>query len=299
MAETPSAAMPFASRYVEILGSRIHYVDEGDPDGPPILMIHGNPTHLYLWRNVVPHLTGRGRVVALDLIGMGKSDKPDIDYTFADHAAYLEGFIDALGIRRNLTLVDHDWGSGLGFDYAARHPEAIRAVAFMEAQAAPVLPASFADIPPDQAELFRAFRDPEQADKMIGENNMFIEMMLPGGTSTPLSAEAHEAYREPFRDPSDRKPMIVWPAELPIDGEPAGMVERANRWNDWLATSQVPKLALHAEPGQFMPKAAVEVMARTFPNLTARGIGEGLHFVQESQPDAIGREIAAWLDRVS
>lgn len=298
MANAPSAAMPFTSQFVEVMGNHIHYIDEGDPDGLPILLIHGNPVHLYIWRNIVPHLTGSGRVIALDLIGMGKSDKPDIDYTFDDHAKYLDSFIDALGIGANLTLVVHDWGSGLGFDYAAQHPDRVRAVAFMEAQAAPVIPASFADIPPEQADLFRAFRDPESARKMIGEDNMFIEMFLPQGTTTPLSAEAHDAYREPFLDPASRKPMIVWPSQLPIDGDPPEMVARAERWNDWLKTSHTPKLALWAEPGQFMPKMAVDAMAEMFPNLTTQGIGEGLHFVQESQPKAIGREISKWLEGV-
>lgn len=288
-----SSAMPFPSHYIEVKGSKMHYLDEGE--GRPILLLHGNPTSSYLWRNIIPYLTPHGRIVAVDLIGMGKSDKPDIGYTFQDHAAYLEAFIDALGMGSDLTLVVHDWGSGLGFHYAANYPDAIRAVAFMEAQAAPVVPALFEHIPEEQAETFRAFRHPETRELLLREQNMFIEQFLPQATMRPLSKQVHDIYREPFEIPALRTPLVVWPSQIPIDGEPAAMVEAANQWNNWLKTSPVPKLALYAEPGAFMLKQAVDAMKQLFPNLATQSIGPGLHFVPESQPDAIGTALALWL----
>lgn len=289
------SADPFESRFVEVLGSRMHYLEEGT--GRPILLLHGNPTSSYLWRNIIPHLRPFGRVIALDLIGMGRSDQPDIEYTFDDHARYLEGFIEAMGINDDLTLVVHDWGSGLGFDYAARHPEAIRSVAFMEAQVAPVVPASFDALTPEQAALFRALRDPVRGEAMIRAGHFFIEDFLPRFTACLLSREAHDRYRAPFVEPASRTPLVVWPRQIPIDGSPAAMVARADRWNAWLETSNVPKLALYAEPGLFMPREAVEVMLEQLPNLEARSIGRGLHYVQESQPEAIGTALAEWLSR--
>ena len=293
-AELPvSARMPFDSHYVEVKGSRMHYLDEGE--GRPILFLHGNPTSSYLWRNIIPYVIPHGRVIAVDLIGMGQSDKPAIGYTFQDHAAYLESFIDALDIGTDLTLVVHDWGSGLGFNYAAEHPDVIRAVAFMEAQAAPVVPTSWEHIPEEQAEAFKVFRNPATREPVLREQHIFIEQFLPQATLRPLSKKAHDTYRQPFEDPAARTPLVVWPSQIPIDGEPASMVEKAHQWNEWLKASPVPKLALYAEPGMFMPKEAVEAMKKMFPNLATQSIGPGLHFVQESQPDAIGNALALWL----
>ncbi|MEO0325183.1 MAG: haloalkane dehalogenase [Myxococcota bacterium] len=289
------AAMPFASHYTEVKGSWIHYLDEGVRDGRPLLLLHGNPASSYVWRNVIPHLTPHGRVIAPDLIGMGKSGKPDIGYTFREHAAYLAGFIEALGIGADLTLVVHDWGSGLGFDWAAQHPQAVRAVVYMEAQAAPAVPAEWDAIPEDAAQAFRAFRDPASREALLRDGNAMIEQFLPRATMAPLSQEVHDAYRAPFRDPAARTPLVVWPGQVPIGDEPAYVVAAAERWNAWLAASPVPKLALYAEPGMFMSKAVAMAQADTFPNVTLRGIGPGLHFVQEDQPDAIGRAIADWL----
>ncbi len=289
----PPAAVPFEDRFVEVNGSRMHYYDEGE--GRPILLLHGNPSSAYLWRNIIPHLSPHGRVIAPDLIGMGSSDKPDIGYTFEDHAAYLDGFITALGIDQELTLVVHDWGSGLGFNWAAEHPDQVRAVAFMEALAAPVVPTSFQDVPPQQAMLFQMLRDPVLGEQLIREQNFFVEQFLPLFTACTLSFEAHEQYRAPFVEPSSRTPVVVWPTQIPIDGEPEAMVARATAWNQWLATSSVPKLALYAEPGLIMPKPAVDAMMQSFPNLQAENVGPGLHYIQESQPDAIGAALADWI----
>ena len=288
-----AANMPFHSNYTEVHGSKMHYLDEGE--GRPILLLHGNPTSSYLWRNIIPYLKPHGRVIAPDLIGMGQSDKPDIGYTFHEHASYLEGFINTLGINQALTLVVHDWGSGLGFNYAASNPDVIRAVAFMEAQAAPIVPTSFDRIPADQVEPFKMFRDPHKREAILREQNMFIEEYLPRATFYELSEEIHDAYRAPFKNLKDRSALVIWPSQIPIDGEPKEVVDAANKWNEWLKSSEVPKLVLYAEPGMFLNKQIAETMQKLFPNVEAAFIGEGLHFVQESQPDAIGQAIATWL----
>lgn len=288
-----SSEMPFASRYVEVKGSKMHYIDEGE--GQPILLLHGNPTSSYLWRNIIPYLKPLGRVIAPDLIGMGKSEKPDIDYTFHEHASYLEAFIDAVRIKDKMTLVVHDWGSGLGFNYAANNPDKIRAVALMEAQAAPIVPTSFDKIPIEQVETFKAFRNPEQREFLLREQNVFIEQFLPQATFYKLSEEIHNTYRAPFKNPEDRSVLIMWPSQIPIDGEPKEVVDAADQWNEWLKKSDIPKLILYAEPGMFLNKKVAETMTSLFPNAKTAFIGEGLHFVQESQPDAIGDAIANWL----
>ncbi|MFQ5796172.1 MAG: haloalkane dehalogenase [Candidatus Bipolaricaulia bacterium] len=215
-----SADFPYKSNYVEVLGSKMHYVDEGE--GDPILFLHGQPTSSYLWRNIVPHLTSLGRCIALDLIGFGKSDKPDIEYRFFDHVKYVEGFIETMGLK-NITLVIHDWGSALGFYYAMRHEDNVKGIAFMEAILMPI--ASWEDFPKDFQEIFRAFRTPDVGWDMLVNQNMFVEQLVPGAAMRKLTEEEMNHYREPFKDPSSRKPVWRWPNELPIEGEPADVVE--------------------------------------------------------------------------
>ncbi len=215
-AQTISADFPYESRYIEVHGAKLHYIDEGE--GDPILFLHGNPTSSYLWRNVIPYLTPHGRCLALDLVGMGKSDKPDIDYRFFDHVRYVEGFIAALGLR-NATLVVHDWGSALGFHYASRHEANVKAIAFMEAILMP-LP-SWEMLPEEARAAFQAFRTPEVGRDLIVKQNMFVEQVLPGGILRALSEAELNRYREPFTDPASRKPVWRWPNEIPIAGKPA------------------------------------------------------------------------------
>lgn len=294
--EPAPEAMPYEPRFAEVAGSRMRYFEAGE--GRPIVLLHGNPTSAYLWRNVMPLLERQGRLIAPDLIGMGGSDKPDIEYHFADHAAYFEGFLEALGIDRDLTLIVHDWGSGIGFDYAARYPDRIRAIALMEAQAAPIMPTSFAAIPPEQADIFRSLRTEGPGEEMVLDQNIFLEKFLRDMTHRPLSQAAMEEYRKPFIEREARRPLLAFPRALPIDGEPSSVVAANKRWNDWLKTSDVPKLILYADPGAFLGREVAFAMRDLFPNSIVRCIGPGLHFVQEDQPEAVGRAIAAWLTGV-
>lgn len=215
MRTTVSAAFPYQPHYVEVIGSRMHYVDEGR--GDPILLLHGNPTWSYLWRNIIPHLSTVGRVVAPDLIGMGRSDKPDIPYRFFDHVRYLERFIAALDLR-HVTLVIHDWGSVLGFHYAMRHESNVKGIAFMEANVRPRY--GWDEFDEASRRTFKELRDPDRGWHMAVEENVFIETLLPGATVRQLTEEEMNHYREPFRAVASRTPLWQWARELPIAGEP-------------------------------------------------------------------------------
>lgn len=290
-----SSAFSYDSKFVEVLGSRLHYVDKGA--GQPILFLHGNPTSSYLWRNVMPHVEARGRVIALDLVGFGKSDKPDIGYSFQDHARYLAGFIDALDLT-GLTLVLHDWGTVLGLDYASRHEDRVEAVAFMEALIPPAFPMQhYADFGPFE-ETFRGFRDPVVGPQMIVEQNVFIEGLLPGSVLRELGPAEMTAYREPFLEPAARKPILVWPNELPIEGTPARNAEVILAVGEWLKSSDMPKLLQYVSPGAIVTPDSAAWMAETYRNLETQFVGYGLHYIQEDNPEAIGRGIADWMRRI-
>ncbi len=286
----PTAAdFSFEPRFVEVLGSKMHYVDEGE--GDPILLIHGNPTSSYLWRNIIPHLTDDARVIAVDLIGMGRSDKPDIEYRFFDHVRYLEGFINELQLE-NITLVIHDWGSALGFYYAMRHQSNVKGVVFMEAILGPI--PSWEVVPQPERDKFQAFRTPDIGRDLIINQNVFIEQFLPGGIVRKLSEEEMNHYREPFQQPSSREPVWRWPNELPIAGEPADVVEAAQAYNQWLQQTELPKLLFHATPGLIITPPVVEWSKQNLKNLQTVDLGPGIHFLQEDHPDAIGLAIAHW-----
>jgi haloalkane dehalogenase len=280
--------------HVEVNGSRMHYVEEGE--GPPVLFLHGNPTSSYLWRNIIPHVAPVGRCIALDLIGMGQSDKPDIDYRFFDHADYVDGAIEALGLT-DVTLVVHDWGSGLGFHYARRHPDNVRGLAFMEAILAPV--PSWDMFPEGARDLFQAFRTPEVGWDLICKQNVFIEQAIPGSIVRKLTDEEMDAYRAPFPTEESRKPIWRWPNEIPIEGEPADVTEAVGAYNAWLQETDTPKLLFTATPGALITAPMVEWARGALPNLEVVDIGEGIHYVQEDHPDEIGRGIADWIERRS
>ncbi len=287
--ESFSAAFTFESKYITVLGSKMHYIEEGQ--GNPILFLHGNPTSSYLWRNVIPHLQPLGRCIALDLIGMGKSDKPDISYSFFDHAQYVDGFIDALRLK-DITLVIHDWGSGLGFHYARRHEQNIKGLAFMEALVAPIL--SWDAFPEKARTLFQQFRTPGIGWDLVVNQNAFVEQFLPGATLRKLSQEEMEHYREPFREAISRKPVWRWPNELPIAGEPANVTAAVTAYNQWLQQSPLPKLLLYAIPGALITTSEIEWCKQHLPNLSTIKIGAGFHFLQEEHPHRIGTAIANW-----
>jgi haloalkane dehalogenase len=288
-----SAAFDYEPHYCEVFGSRMHYIDEGS--GDPILLLHGNPTWSYLWRNIIPHLREKGRVIAPDLIGMGRSDKPDIDYRFVDHARYLETFIETLGLR-HITLVIHDWGSVLGFHYAARHEANVKGIAFMEANILPRY--SWDEFDPQTRETFRRLRTPDIGWDLAVNQNMFIEMLLPGATKRQLSDEEMTYYREPFIDPASRKPLWRWPNELPIAGEPPDVFAAVEAYNHCLQQSNLPKLLLYVTPGAVITAPVVDWCRQHLPNLQTVYLGEGIHFIQEDYPDQIGQAVSEWITTI-
>ena len=293
MSEEISAAFPFESKYVDVLGSKMHYAEEGD--GDPIVFLHGNPTSSYLWRNVMPHLSAHGRAIAPDLIGMGKSDKPDLEYRFFEHANYVEGFIEALGLS-NITFVVHDWGSALGFHYATRNQDRVRALAFMESIIAPV--PSWEAFPKEFTQIFQSFRTEGVGWDLIVNQHFFVEKILPGGVVRELSEEEMNVYRAPYVEPASRKPLWRWPNEIPIQGEPSDVNEVVSNYNQKLVDWDIPKLLLYVEPGALMTKPVVEWCEVHLKNLTSIHLGEGSHYIQEDHPHAIGRAIADWYQTI-
>jgi haloalkane dehalogenase len=288
----PLSADPrYEPKTTEILGARMAYVEEGE--GDPIVFLHGNPTSSYLWRNVMPHLEGLGRLIAPDLIGMGGSDKlpdPGPDrYTFAEHRRYLDAFLAAVGVDDDVTLVLHDWGSALGFDWANRHREAVKGIAYMEAIVAPL---TWDDWPENGRALFQAFRSPA-GDELLLEQNVFVERVLPGSVLRGLTDEEMTHYRCPFAEPGEgRRPTLTWPHQLPIEGEPADVVADVAAYGAWLAGSDVPKLFIDAEPGAILVGRQRE-LCRAWPNQREVSVA-GSHFVQEDSPDEIGAALAEW-----
>jgi haloalkane dehalogenase len=271
----------------------MHYEDAGA--GDPIVFLHGNPTSSFLWRKVIPALTGEGRCLAPDLIGMGQSGKPDIGYRFADHARYLDAWFDALDLQR-VTLVGHDWGAALGSFWASRHPGRVVAIAFMEAIVKPI---NWDEFPEVARALFQAFRTPRMGEKLILEQNQFVETVLPGGTLRQLEPDEFETYRAPFREPKDRLPTLAWPREYPIEGEPRDVVATVEAFDAWLASStEVPKLLLTFEPGATMSEPVVRWCREHVAALEIVAGGNALHYVQEDEPEAIARLVAEWRRRV-
>ncbi len=283
-----SAAFPFESKFIEVEGSKIHYVEEGT--GDPILFLHGNPTSSYLWRNIIPYAAEVGRAIAPDLIGMGKSDKPDIEYRFFDHVRYVEGFIEKLGLR-NITFVIHDWGSALGFHYASRHESNVKGLAFMEAILRPL---TWADWPEQARDLFKSFRTKDVGEDLLISKNMFVEAVLPGSVVRTLTDEEMDHYREPYKKEAARKPVWRWPNEIPIEGEPKDVHEAAEAYWAWLQQTELPKLLFYANPGALIAAGMVPTLEQAMKNLKTVDIGPGVHFVQEDNPHKIGEEVAKW-----
>ncbi|MEM7056051.1 MAG: haloalkane dehalogenase [Pseudomonadota bacterium] len=291
-----SPDFPFSKKSVDVQGSQIAYVDEGA--GQPVLFLHGNPTSSYLWRNIIPYVTAGYRAVAPDMIGMGDSAKPDIGYTFLEHAAYIDGFIEALGLN-DIILVIHDWGSAIGMRYARMNPGRVAAIAFMEAIVPPSLPVPGFDVMPKaMGDFFRMVRTDDGKDLILGKN-FFVETVLPTmGVLRPMSASEMEAYRRPFPTRESRLPTLQWPREIPIGGNPAEATAEVLANGEWLYASDVPKLLFYAEPGSLAPKPVVEHMTTKLTNLETRFLGAGLHFLQEEHPHLIGQGLADWLRRI-
>jgi len=286
-----SAADPHPRKRVRVLDSEMAFVDTGA--GDPIVFLHGNPTSSYLWRNVIPHLAGQRRCLAPDLIGMGESGQsPSGAYRFVDHARYLDAWFEALGVT-NATLVVHDWGSALGFDWARRHPDRVRALVYMEAI---VQPLTWNDWPEPARKMFQGLRS-SAGEELILEKNVFVERILPNSVLRKLTPEEMDRYRAPFRQPGEsRRPTLTWPREIPVDGEPADVVAVVEAYGAWHSKSLVPKLFINAEPGSILVGRQRE-FCRRWPHqqeVTVRGS----HFIQEDSPVEIGRAISAFLRRL-
>jgi haloalkane dehalogenase len=279
-------------QYRDVNGKQMAYVDEGDGDA--IVFAHGNPTSSYVWRNVMPHLEGLGRLVAADMIGMGGSGKLHPSgsdrYNYAEQRDYLFALWDALDLGDKVTLVLHDWGSVLGFDWANQHRDRVQGVAFMEAIVAPM---AWSEFPSAVRQLFQGFRSP-RGERMVLEQNIFVESVLPAQIRRQLNDEEMGHYRQPFANPGeDRRPTLSWPRNLPIDGEPADVVSVVNDYSSWLADSDVPKLFINAEPGAVV-HGRIRELVRSWPNLTETTVS-GVHFVQEDSPNEIGAAVAEFV----
>ena len=282
----------YEKKTMEILGKKMAYVEEGE--GDPIVFLHGNPTSSYLWRNILPHLTGLGRCIAPDLIGMGDSDKltdsgPD-RYTFVEHRTYLDELLHKLEVTDKVMLVIHDWGSALGFDWANRHREAMQGIAYMEAI---VKPLEWSEWPEGATRIFRGLRS-DAGEEMILEKNLFVETILPGSIIRDLDDEEMTVYRQPFVNAGeDRRPTLTWPRQIPLGGEPADVVQIVSDYAQWLSGSDLPKLLVNAEPGAILNGPVLE-FARSWPNQKEVSV-TGNHFLQEDSPDEIGAAIAEFV----
>jgi haloalkane dehalogenase len=281
---------------IDILGSTMSYVTAG-ARGPVVLFLHGNPTSSYIWRNIIPHVAPAARCIAPDLIGFGHSEKPDIAYRFADHVRYLDSFLDALNIRETI-IVAQDWGTALAFHRAARFPQSIIGLAFMEF----IHPMSSWDAFHQRSqarELFQAFRTPGKGEKLVLEDNVFVERVLPGSILRTLSKEEMDAYRAPFPTPQSRRPILALPRELPIAGEPADIYAMSERDHAALRASTYPKLLFSGDPGALISPAAARAFTAELQNCHHIHLGPGAHYLQEDHPDAIGQALRAWLTEIA
>jgi haloalkane dehalogenase len=290
----PISATPMPTQFVEVEGRRMAYSVAGE--GRPILFQHGNPASRYLWRNIMPQLGDLGRCIAVDLIGMGESDKLPGDgpmrYGFDTHARYLEGAWDALGVDGDVVLVIHDWGSALGFDWANRHRDRVAGIAYMEAIVAPI--PSWDDFSEAAVPIFKALRS-EAGEEMILEKNVFVERILPGSILRRMTEPEMDCYRAPFATPGeDRRPMLDWPRQIPIGGEPPEVTARVQAYSDWLAAADLPKLFINAEPGAILT-GKVRELCRAWPNQTEVTVA-GSHFIQEDSPDEIAAAVRKFVE---
>ena len=278
-------------KFIKINGKNIAYVEVGS--GDPIVFQHGNPTSSYLWRNIIPILKDHGRCIAVDLIGMGDSEKLNNSnsnsYRYIEHRDYLFKAWNTLGINKNVTLVIHDWGSALGFDWAYQHPDSILGIAYMEAI---VRPLTWDEWPELARNIFKGFRS-SSGEELILEKNMFIEGVLPNSIIRNLSEEEMAVYRKPFINPGeDRRPTLSWPREIPIDGNPENVVEIVSRYAKWLENSDIPKLFINADPGSILVGEQREY-CQTWKNQIEVTV-KGRHFLQEDSPNEIGESIRKW-----
>ncbi len=282
----------YPKNFATVKGHQMAFVDEGQ--GECFLFIHGNPTSSYLWRDVIREVIDSGRCVAPDLIGMGDSERladPGPDrYTFAEHSAFLDAFIEAVLPDEPVWLVIHDWGSALGFDWARRHPDRVKGIAYMEAV---VMPLNWSDWPKAATEIFQGFRSPN-GESLVLEKNMFIEGVLPMSIIRKLDDAEMNEYRRPFVDGGEtRRPMLTWPRQIPIENEPEDVVEIVKAYGEWLSATDIPKLFVNADPGAIL-RGRQREYCRSWPNQTEVTV-EGIHFIQEDSGSTIGKAIKHWV----
>ena len=287
-----SETMPYEKKFTTVKGKKIAYVEEGS--GDPIVLLHGNPTSSFLWRNVIPELVESGRVIVPDLIGQGDSEKLPVSegperYSLEVAYSYVDGLLESIGANENVTLVIHDWGSGVGFLWAMRHPAAVKGVAYMEGIVKPV---SWSDWPESAVGIFKGFRS-DKGEDLILNRNMFIEGVLPSSVIRPLSNAEMDAYRAPHLETDDRQPLLNWPRQIPIEGEPEDVVALVNEYGAFMAASDIPKLFINADPGSILVGPQRE-FCRSWPNQQEVTV-KGLHFIQEDSPVEIGQAVANWL----
>ncbi|MCW2865384.1 MAG: haloalkane dehalogenase [Actinoallomurus sp.] len=278
---------------IHVLDSSVHYEDSGS--GTAFVFLHGNPGSSHLWRNVLPR-TGQGRLLAPDLIGMGRSGKPDLPYTFADHARYLDAWFDALDLDR-VVLVGHDWGGALAFDWAARHPGRALGVAFLESI---VKPMAWEDLSPQARERSQTIRTPGTGEEMVLEQNLFVRQAFTGGVLTPVAEEDLETYLAPYPTRDSRRPVLAWARQLPLGGEPAELVARIEAYDKWLASStDVPKLLMTFEgsPTLLISDELAGWCAANIAALETVPCGRAGHHAPEDRPEEIAAAISAWADR--
>ncbi len=290
-----SAVDRYERKRIQVLDTEIAYIDVGE--GEPIVFLHGNPTSSYLWRNIIPHVEPLGRCLAPDLVGMGASGRIPGEslYTYEDHYKYLDAWFDAVGLTENITLVIHDWGSGLGFNYAYQHRAdgRVKAIVYMEAIVCPI--ESWEDWPEAARGIFTAMRLPEKGEDLVLNRNFFVERILPSSVMRPLTEEEMDVYRAPFREAGEsRRPTLTWPRMIPIEGEPESVTKIAAAYAQWLSENDsLPKLFINAEPGIILIGRQRE-FCRSWPNQTEVTV-KGLHFLQEDSPHEIGAAIAHFL----
>ena len=290
-----SETTPYEKKFARVNGKQIAYVEEGS--GDPIVLLHGNPTSSFLWRNVIPELVKSGRVIAPDLIGQGDSEKlPSSEgperYSLEVAYSYVDGLLEAIGANQNVTLVIHDWGSGIGFLWAMRNAAAIKGVAYMEAI---VKPMSWADWPEGAVGMFKGFRS-DKGEDLILNRNMFIEAVLPSSVIRTLSEAEMDAYRAPHPTADDRQPLLNWPRQIPLGDEPEDVVTLVEQYGAFMAASEIPKLFINADPGSILVGPMRE-FCRSWPNQQEVTV-KGLHFIQEDSPLEIGQAVASWLKEI-
>lgn len=292
MSNSISAKFPFQSHFISVENTEIHYIDETTKEKTDtvFLFVHGNPTSTYLWRNIIPYVTPFGRCVALDLVGFGKSGKPNIEYSYQDHIRYFNSFVSKLNLK-NIILVLHDWGGAIGFNYARSYPENIKGIVFMETFCKPM---EWKNLDFVTRFIFKQFRDIKAGQKWNGKHNAFLRFILPISIIRKLNEEEKQNYFSPFKTISDRNPIVKFPQELPFKGEGTLNETITDNYYKWIQHSTIPKLLLYANPGVQIQTKDIELYKSVFQNLTTAFIGKGKHYIQEDQPDKIGDAIEQW-----